>query len=536
MHSEVKNGYTAHSDTFVRDRLPAQKDWPKFTFDLPELRYPEKINCATELLDNAIAEGFGNKLAIISSTERWTYAQLLDKVDRIAHVLRDDLKLSTGNRVLLRGANSPILYACWLAVVKAGGIVVATMPLLRSKELTQVIDIGKISLALCDTDLLDELQIAANPPSPLKQTISFNNGKLEQMMLEKSGHFGSVDTAQDDVAILAFTSGTTGKPKATIHFHRDVLAMADTFSKHILKPETSEIFCGTPPIAFTFGLGASLVFPLRARATVVTLENPGTDQLISALVNEKVTMLFTAPTAYRALLSEFDQPQLFLRQCVSAGEALPKATFEQWFDTTGIRIIDGMGTTEMIHIFISAAGEQIRPGAIGKAVPGYSARVIDNNNKPLPPGHSGRLAVIGPTGCRYLDDERQQEYVINGWNVTGDIFKLDSDGYFWYQGRSDDMIISSGYNIASIEVESAVLEHASVLECAVIGIPDENRGNIIKAFIILNSSFEPSDELIKDIQNHTKKTIAPYKYPRRIEFVANLPKTPTGKLQRFKLR
>ena len=536
MHSKLRNGYTAQQDTFVRDRLPLQKDWPEFIFDLPELKYPERINCAAELLDKAINEGFGNKVAIISSSERWTYAQLLDKVNRIANVLCDKLKLSTGNRVLLRGANSPILFACWLAVVKAGGIAVATMPLLRSKELTQVIDKAEISLALCETALLTELQQAAEPSSPLKQIISFGKGELEQMMLDKSDHFDSVDTAKDDVAILAFTSGTTGKPKATIHFHRDILAMADTFSKHIVKPDSDEIFCGTPPIAFTFGLGASLVFPLRARASVVTLEKPSPDQLINALLNEKVTTLFTAPTAYRALLSEFDKPQLHLRKCVSAGEALPKATYEQWLDTTGISIIDGIGATEMIHIFISAAGEEIRPGAIGKVVPGYKACIIDDNNDPLAPGIAGRLAVMGPTGCRYLDDERQQNYVIKGWNVVGDIFKLDSEGYFWYQGRADDMIISSGYNIASIEVESVVLEHPAVLECAVVGHPDEDRGHIVKAFIILNSGFEASDELIKDIQNHTKKIIAPYKYPRSIEFVENLPKTQTGKLQRFKLR
>lgn len=531
--------YTSSIDTFARDNLPAIEQQPEFVFDLPELKYPDKLNCAVELIDRAVARGVGNKLAIISETERWTYHDLLNKSNQIANVLRDELGLIPGNRVLLRSPNSPMLFACWLAVVKAGGVVVTTMPLLRSKELHSIVDKAQVALALCDHRIQDELNSVLNNSLFLKSVVCFGCSELEGLMADKSTDFDNVQTALDDVVLLGFTSGTTGEPKATIQFHRDVLAIADTFSKHIMQPEPHEIYCGTPPIAFTFGLGASLIFPLRAQATIVTLEKPSPDNLLHAIVEHKITTLFTAPTAYRAILSKLATKatlSLPLQKCVSAGEALPKSTSDMWYETTGIRLIDGIGATEMMHIFISASGKDIRPGSTGKAVPGYQACVVDEDNNPLPLGSVGLLAVKGPTGCRYLADTRQSTYVANGWNLTGDIYRVDKEGYFWYQGRSDDMIISSGYNIAAIEVEGAILGHDSVLECAVVGEADEERGNLIKAFIILKAGTPGNDDLVKNIQTHVKQTIAPYKYPRAIEFVDSLPKTATGKLQRFRLR
>lgn len=532
--------YTAHIDTFTRDRMPPNEELPEFVFDLPELQYADKVNCAVELIDKAVENGSGEKIAIISETEQWTYLQLLQKSNQIANVLRDGLDLVPGNRVLLRGPNSPMLFACWLAVVKAGGVVVTTMPLLRAKELNAIVDKAEISLALCDQALAGELEEVLSTSAFLKSVTCFRDSELERLMVEKPTNFENVDTAVDDVALLGFTSGTTGSPKATIQFHRDVLAIADTFSKRIMQPDADEIYCGTPPIAFTFGLGASLIFPLRAQATVVTLEKANPSVLLKAILKYEVTTLFTAPTAYRAILTELEKEYktktLPLKKCVSAGEALPLSTSDMWYETTGIRLIDGIGATEMMHIFISAANDDIRPGSTGRPIPGYQACVVDENNNPLPPGSTGRLAVKGPTGCRYLDDYRQSTYVANGWNITGDVYQVDEDGYFWYQGRSDDMIISSGYNIAAIEVEDGIMGHKAVLECAVVGEPNEDRGNIIKAFIVLKPGFSASNTLAEDIQNHVKNIIAPYKYPRKIEFVDTLPKTATGKIQRFKLR
>lgn len=526
---------TAHLDTFAADHLPPREDWPEFIFRLPELQYPERLNCATALIDDAVHEGFGDKVAVYSDESGLSYGSLLEDSNRVAEVLTEDMRLIPGNRVLLRAPNCPMLIAAWLGVMKAGGIAVTTMPLLRKKELQLIARKCEISHALCDDRLMDDLEAAAAGTGLLGRRFSFST--LAERMLAKSGNFVNVDTNRDDVCILAFTSGTTGEPKATMHFHRDVLAMADTVGRQLLNTRPPDIYTGSPPLGFTFGLGALLVFPLRFRAATALVEAPKPEALLGAIERFKVTTLFSTPMMYGALgplLDDFNTSSL--RQCVSAGEALPKPISDKWFAQTGIRIIDGIGATEMIHIFIGASGDQIRPGATGKPLPGYQACILDEDNEPLPPGSSGRLAVKGPTGCRYLADERQKGYVINGWNVTGDIYRVDEDGYFWFQSRADDMILSAGYNIAGPEVESALLGHPSVAACAVVGAPDEQRGNIVKAFVVLNEGFEESQELVKTLQDFVKSTIAPYKYPRKIVFVDSLPKTQTGKLQRFRLR
>ncbi len=530
--------YTAHVDTFARDNLPPADQWPEFRFELPELEYPDRMNCAAVLIDEAVAEGHGDRVALSSASDTWSYRQLLERANRVAHVLQEDMGLVPGNRVLLRSANTPMLAACWLGVMKAGGIAVTTMPLLRAGELAVIVEKAQVSHALCDTGLITELHEVITESEALSKMMSFGGGELEEVMSGKLAVFDNVDTAADDVCILAFTSGTTGRPKATMHFHRDVLAMSDTFARHVLGTGPSDIYLGSPPLGFTFGLGASLVFPLRFRASAVFLEVPTPEALLEAVQTSRVTCLFTAPTMYRALLTRLGEYDLSsLEQCVSAGESLPKATSDAWYDATGIRIIDGIGTTEMIHIFISAAGGQIRPGATGVPVPGYTACVLGDDDRPLVAGITGRLAVKGPTGCRYLDDERQREYVVNGWNLTGDNYRVDEDGYFWFEARADDMIISAGYNIAGPEVEAALLEHPAVAECAVVASPHPERGNIAKAFVVLSPGYEKAGEaLVSKLQDFVKQGIAPYKYPREIEWVETLPKTQTGKLQRFKLR
>ena len=545
---------TAHTDTFVHDNLPPLHLQPEFIFELPELEFPERMNCAVELLDHAITKGYGSHPCIQSAQITWTYQDLLDKANQFAHVLVDDLGLIPGNRVLLRSANTPEMVAAWFAVVKAGGIAVATMPLLRSLELKQIIDKALITHAICDFSLKDDLikaQEECNTHS-LKHISFFNSHKthlsqepstehnhhlLEAAAELKPKQFEAFNSLATDCCILAFTSGTTGVPKATIHAHRDVMAICACWPQSILKPNAQDIFIGSPPIAFTFGLGGLILFPMSVGASVVLLEKASPKDLIAGIHQYKATVLFTAPTSYRQLALEgLVDKHSSLRKCVSAGEALPGSTRELWRNATGIEIIDGIGTTEMLHIFISANEEDAIPGATGRVVKGYKACVLDENGAELPPGKIGHLAVKGPTGCRYLNDDRQQKYIKNGWNVTGDAYLLDDKGYFHYQSRTDDMIISSGYNIAGPEIEACLLTHESVAECAVIGVPDDARGSVVKAFIVVKENNTPNEHLVKALQDHVKAQLAPYKYPRQIEFVQSLPKTETGKIQRFKLR
>ena len=532
--------YSAHVDTFTRDNLPPLAQQPEFLFDLPELQYPERLNCATPLLDDHVAQGRGGRLCIQAPGVRWTYADLQERANRIANVLVKDLGLVPGNRVLLRAPNNPMMAACWFAVMKAGAVAVATMPLLRAKELKHVITKAKVSHALCDARLAEELKAAAAECPELMHIRYFNDASatgLEAAMAKQSTAFSNVDTALTDTCILAFTSGTTGQPKATMHFHRDVMASCVCWPPHMLRPVADDVFMGTPPLAFTFGLGGLLLVPLSVGASTVLLEQGGPQDLVDAIATYKATVLFTAPTSYRAI-APLAAPlrNSSLRKCVSAGEALPAATRALWKEATGIEMIDGIGATELMHIFISADEAHARPGATGTVVPGYVACVMDDAGKPVPAGQVGNLAVKGPTGCRYLADERQARYVRDGWNYTGDAYSMDAEGYFHYHSRTDDMIISAGYNIAGPEVEDALLRHRKVAECGVVGVADEERGQIVKAIVVLRPGNAPTPEMAKELQDFVKQSIAPYKYPRRIEFATALPRTETGKLQRFRLR
>ncbi|MGE3929625.1 MAG: AMP-binding protein [Hyphomonadaceae bacterium] len=529
-------GVSAQKDAFVRSALPPRAQWPALIFTLPELQFPDQLN-ASMLLDRACSGGMSENTAVLWSGGRLSYAQLLEKVNRIANVLVADMGLKPGNRVLLHAPNTPTMLAAWWAVLRAGGVAVATMPMLRTPELKVIIDKALISHALVHTSLNAEFEPARFAGGHIRKALTFggDDTELAQRAAAASPEFEPTPTANDDPAIVAFTSGTTGKPKGCVHFHRDILAMAETFSRHVLRPKPGDVFCGTPPFAFTFGLGASVVFPAAVGAATALPIKPGFDALADTIAEHRATTLFTSPTGYRALLKIADDRLSSLHTCVSAGEHLPKATSDAWCDRTGIRIIDGIGSTELIHIFISASGEDIRAGATGKVVPGYEACVLDEDDRPIDGSGQGRLAIKGPTGCRYLADDRQGAYVVNGWNVTGDIYRVDDKGYFWFVSRADDMIISAGYNIAAPEVENALLQHRNVAEAAVIGAPDAERGQIVKAFVVLREA-DPTDALKKELQDFVKRTIAPYKYPRAIEFVTELPKTQTGKLQRFRLR
>jgi 2-aminobenzoate-CoA ligase len=513
-------------DTFAADGLPPREQWPDLLIE--PLGYPDRLNCAVALLDDMVA-AHGDRPAFITDDETLTYGELKARVDRIAHVLVDDLGLVSGNRVLLRAPNNPMLVACWLAVAKAGGIVVATMPLLRRKELSDVVERAAIGLALCDDRLLDEVEGLCDRLVPF--------AALDELAAGKPDTFEAYDTAGDDLVLIAFTSGTSGLPKGTMHFHRDVLAICDTFSREIVKPRSDDVFIGSPPIAFTFGLGGLVTFPMRVGAATVLLEKAAPDALVDAIERHGATVCFTAPTAYRAMLAHGMEGRApTLRRCISAGETLPLGTFEAWRAATGIKLIDGIGATEMLHVFISAADDDVKPGATGKPVPGYEARVVDDEMNDVGPGVVGRLAVRGPTGCRYLNDPRQLDYVRDGWNLTGDAYLVDEDGYFHYQARTDDMIVSSGYNIAGPEVEAALIEHEAVLECAVIGAEDGARGTIVKAFVVVRPGTETGDATVRELQDFVKSRIAPYKYPRAVEFLDALPRTENGKLQRFVLR
>jgi len=541
MQTSAGSAATGHVDTFANDHLPPREQWPEFLFDRPELRYPARMNCAAVLLDEALARGWGARTAVLAPDgTRWTFAELTERANRIARVLVEDMKLVPGNRVLLRGPNSPAMAACWFGIVKAGGIAVGTMPLLRAKELTDIVTKARITHALCDARLAVELDLARPGCPTLAQVALFQTDApdgVEARSRAKPATFTNCDTAAEDTALIAFTSGTTGQPKGTMHFHRDVIAAADCFPKSTLLGTLDDVFTGSPPLAFTFGLGGLLLFPLRIGAATLLIERPAPEALLEAIARHRPTVLFTAPTSYRAMAQQVGKYDLAsLRKCVSAGEALPAATRQLWKDATGIEIIDGIGSTELLHIFISHPDTDARPGATGKAIPGYVACVMDEVGRPLPPGRSGRLAVKGPTGCRYLDDPRQANYVQDGWNYTGDAYRTDADGWFFYEARTDDMIVTAGYNVAGPEVEGALMKHAAVSECACVASPDEERGSVVKAFIVLKPGYAACEALTRELQDYVKQAIAPYKYPRAVEYVDSLPRTETGKLQRFRLR
>ncbi|MBC5782956.1 AMP-binding protein [Ramlibacter sp. USB13] len=533
---------SAQVDRFVHDRLPPRSQWPQLRYDLPELQFGPQLNAVAELLDRAGEKGWADRPMLRSREGVLTYAQAREQVDRCCRLLVEDLGLVPGNRVLLRGGNSVVMALAWLAVVKAGGIAVATMPLLRARELGDIIDKAQPTIALCDARLLQELELARAERPVLKTIVPFHApadpASLEARAARKEPGFDACPTAADDIALLAFTSGTTGKPKAAVHTHRDVLAACEAWPRHVLRATPEDIVVGSPPLAFTFGLGGLLVFPMWAGASVYYPDGPYTPEgLVRTIREVGATICYTAPTFYRQA-APFAREQGIgkLRISVSAGEGLPDATRQLWKEATGNEMVDGIGATEMFHIFISAAGADVRRGAIGKVVPGYTARVVDDEGREVPRGTIGKLAVMGPTGCKYMDDARQANYVQDGWNYPGDAFSQDADGYFFYQSRADDMIITAGYNVGGPEVEDALLKHPAVAECGVIGKPDEERGMIVKAFCVLRPGHQGDAALVKALQDHVKATIAPYKYPREVEFVPALPRTETGKLQRFRLR
>ena len=545
MSKHLPGGPTAHVDTFAADNLPPKDQWPEFDFDtLPVLQaYPDRMNAGVELLDRMCESGLGDNAVLHYEDTTWTYNELRDIADRIAKVLVEDHGLVPGNRVLLRSANNPMLVACWCAVLKAGGICVTTMQLLRARELVYIVEKAEIRHALCDIALAEEMEETCRRKPEISETLYFTavgNGdaSLDRAIATRSAGFPNCDTAADDTALIAFTSGTTGSPKATMHFHRDVMAMTDCFPRSFAMAEPYDVFTGTPPLAFTFGLGGLTCFPMRFGASTRFFPGPmGPEDMMAAIEKYRITGLYTAPTMYRQLAGLADKYNISsLEKCVSAGETLPKATWEAFYNATGLRIVDGLGSTEMIHIFVAASREDMRPGFTGRAIPGYRAKIVDEDGNDLPPNTPGLLAVQGPTGCRYLADERQSVYVKDGWNYPGDVYEMTGDGYFKYVARADDMIISAGYNISGPEVENALLDHKAVAECAVIGKPDEKRTNIVKAFVVLRDGFGANEETVKALQDYVKNEIAPYKYPREIEFVSELPKTETGKLQRFRLR
>ena len=528
---------SAHLDRFVIDHLPPADQQAELIFDLPELAYPGRLNAGVELLRRAIAAAGPDGRALIDVDHEFSWARVDAISGRMARVLVEDMGLVPGNRVLLHGPNAAWTVLAWFAILKAGGVVVATMPMLRPAELAAVIDKARISHALVYATLVDAVAEARDAAPSLTNVMDSATLQKAAQALPIGFRFDAVDTAAEDPALIAFTSGTTGKPKGCVHVHRDILAMADTFGRHIVRLTKDDIVVGTPPIAFTFGLGGLVVFPAAAGAATAFADRSGFDALAETVARCKATALVTAPTGYRTLLKlAGDHDLSTLHTCVSAGEALPAATSDAWHEATGVRIIDGIGSTEMIHVFISARGDDIRPGSTGKAVPGYQARILDAAGNALPTGETGRLAVRGPTGCRYLDDDRQADYVEDGWNLTGDVYRLDEDGYFWFVARSDDMIISSGYNIGAPEVEHALLRHDAVAEAAVIGAPHPERGQIVQAFVVLNEGHAPSEDLRAELQTFVKGVIAPYKYPRGRDFVDTLPRTQTGKLQRFRLK
>ena len=532
---------SGHTDTFTRDNLPPVENWPDLLLD--GFDYPDRLNAAVELTDRMVERGFGDRTALIGNGRRRTYKELTDWTNRLANALVDDLGVKSGNRIMIRSANNPAMVACWLAATKVGAVVINTMPMLRAKELEKYVEKAEITHALCDTRLMDEMIGCAKGSSILKTVVGFDgtsnhDAELDRLALEKPVSFDAADTAQDDVALIGFTSGSTGSPKATMHFHRDLLIIADGYAKEILDVQPDDVFIGSPPLAFTFGLGGLAIFPLRFGAAATLLENASPPNIVEIIEKYKATVCFTAPTAYRAMMRAMDDGANLssLRAAVSAGETLPGPVYAEWQAKTGKPMLDGIGATEMLHIFLTNRFSDHRPACTGKPVTGYEVKIVGPDGAELPRGEIGRLAMRGPTGCRYMFGERQSEYVQDGWNISGDAFTQDEDGYFHFAARNDDIIVSSGYNIAGPEVEAALLSHDAVVECAVIGAPDEDRGSIVQAHVVLGAGEVPSDALAKQLQDYVKAEIAPFKYPRSIVFAKELPKTESGKIQRFKLR
>jgi 2-aminobenzoate-CoA ligase len=534
-------GPSGHQDSFTRDRLPPSDQWPDLLLD--GFDYPEWLNAAVELTDRMVERGFGDHVALIGNGRQRTYKELSDWTNRIAHALVSDYGVKPGNRVLIRSANNPAMVACWLAATKAGAVVVNTMPMLRAGELTAIVDKAEVAFALCDTRLMEDLVACAKTSAFLKTVVGFDgtanhDAELDRAALSKPVRFTPPPTGRDDVALLGFTSGTTGEPKATMHFHRDLLIIADGYAKEVLQVTPEDVFVGSPPLAFTFGLGGLAIFPLRFGAAAALLEQASPQNMIEIIQTHRATVCFTAPTAYRVMLKAMEEGADLssLRAAVSAGETLPAPVYEDWIARTGKPMLDGIGATEMLHIFLTNRFEDHQPACTGRPVTGYEARIVGDDMVELPRGEVGRLAVRGPTGCRYMADARQAKYVRDGWNLTGDSFWQDDEGRFHFAARSDDMIVSAGYNIAGPEVEAALLSHPQVAECAVIGAPDEERGMIVEAHVVLIPGAQGDALMVKLLQDHVKQVIAPYKYPRRIVFVDALPKTQTGKIQRFRLR
>ncbi|AUM74728.1 AMP-binding protein [Paracoccus jeotgali] len=541
MSRQPQLGPTAHVDSFTRDNLPPPDLWPEL--ELGRFQYPEYLNAAVELTDRMVEQGFGDRVALIGNGRIRTYKELTDWTNRIAHALVEDYGVKPGNRVLIRSPNNPAMVACWLAATKAGAVVVNTMPMLRRGELSRIVDKAQISHALCDTRLMDDLTRVAQESDYLDTVIGFDgsanhDAELDRAALTKPVQFDAIRTGRDDVALLGFTSGTTGEPKATMHFHRDLLIIADAYAREVLDVQPEDVFVGSPPLAFTFGLGGLAIFPLRFGASAALLENASPPNLIEIIQAHRATICFTAPTAYRVMMQAMDAGADLssLRAAVSAGETLPAPVYEEWKQKTGKPMLDGIGSTEMLHIFISNRFDDSHPGCTGRPVSGYRARIIGPDGQELPPGELGRLAVRGPVGCRYLDDhDKQRNYVLDGWNLTGDTFLQDDEGRFHFAARNDGIILSAGYNIAGPEVEAALLAHPDVLECAVVGAPDPDRGQIVRAHVVMRPGVGTGPNMARILQDHVKQEIAPYKYPRKIVFQDSLPKTESGKIQRFRL-
>ncbi|MFZ9314779.1 MAG: AMP-binding protein [Burkholderiaceae bacterium] len=548
-------------DRFVHDRLPPPTQQPQILRARPEFQFPQAFNLTDFLFEKGSAHRGPNAplfQGLEPGSAALSYRQAAERADQIAHLVRTRLGLASGSRVLIHAPNSAETALVWLGLVKAGMVAVATMPLLRAKELGKVIRKAEIAWAVVHPALVQEVVLAAQEAPSLQQIITLGVPATEMPAPLYAGALGDLlatkvanavhapnppfvaDTDGDDIALLAFTSGTTGDPKAVVHTHHDVAAACEAWPRAVLRPRPTDLVVGSPPLAFTFGLGGMLVFPMWAGASVYypnTRYTPET--LVQTIAQVGATTCYTAPTFYRQMVEHIPEGGLpSLTTCVSAGEALPPAIRDLWRNKTGIELTDGIGATEMFHIFISSAPEEVRAGAIGRVVPGYEAQVVDDEGKPLADGEIGRLRVRGPTGCRYLADPRQTNYVKDGWNYPGDAFRRDAEGYFYYQSRTDDMIISAGYNISGLEVESVLLTHPAVAECGVVGAPDEERGMRVKAFVVVKPDHRDHDPvaLTRDLQDYVKATIAPYKYPREIVFVQTLPRTETGKLQRFRLR
>ena len=513
----------------------------------PVVTVPDRFNIADYLVDRHVREGRGGRTAILCGDEVITYAQVADRSNRVANGLRS-LGVRREERVLLLLLDTPAFVYSFFAAQKLGAVPIPTNTLLKSQDYRYMLNDSRARVAIVSAPLLPQLAAIPRDELPYLEHIVIDgasNGEMTgfDQLLTAAAALQLQDTSKDDAAFWLYSSGTTGFPKGAVHLHHDILYTVVCYAQGVLGITAADRTFSVAKLFFAYGLGNALTFPFAAGATTILWPGPATPPNVFAQIERfKPTLFFSVPTNYGQLLAHKREGRDFdlssIRQAVSAGEALPKALYERFKDRFGIEILDGIGSTEILHIFISNRGGRVRPGSAGELVTGYEARIVDESGVEVADGTVGNLLIKGDSTCAYYwnKHDRTKDTIEGHWIRTGDKFYRDSDGYYWYAGRADDMLKVGGIWVSPVEIENTLVEHPAVQEAGVIGRRDADNLEKPMAYVVLAAEYVPSPELARELQDFVRSKIAEYKRPRWIEFVEALPKTATGKTQRFKLR